>query len=254
MEYLRGLRKLREDPDWLSKVGVGTLLFLSAAIIPFVGQVAMAGWSALILRRAVAGQDETLPRLSIDFDYLGKLFGTGFKGFVAAFVWGLPAGLLIGVGVVVMYVGMVFGAVTASSSGEDEAALAVLCLFAAGLPVLMIVATILALPAQMALVRAELADDLNQGLQFGAVIEMTRKVFRELLIGALILGVVQTLMVFGSAFLCYLPLFPCLVAMQVARAYVGAQLYQLYVERGGAPVTTGPLDVDPKAVPKPASF
>lgn len=252
MEYLRGLRKLREDPDWLSKVGVGSLLLISAMIVPFVGQVALKGWSALILRRAVVGQDESLPRLSVDFDYLGKLFGTGFKGFIAAFVWGLPAGLLIGVGVVVMYIGMFLGAVSASSSGEDEAVLAVLCLFGAGLPVLMIIATLLALPAQMALVRAELADDLNQGLQFGAVIEMTRKVFRELLIGAFVLGVVQSLMVFGSLFLCYLPLLPCMVAMHVARAYVGAQLYQLYVERGGAPIATGPLDVGPPVVAKPS--
>lgn len=246
MEYLRGFRKLREDPEWLSKLGVGSLLLLSAMVVPFLGQVTIAGWTALILRRAVAGQDDRLPTLDFQFDYLGKLFGTGFKGFVAAFVWGLPAGLLIGVGVVGLYLGMMFGAIAASSSGEGGAMLAVLCVFAVALPTLMIVGTLLALPAQMALIRAEIADDLNQGLQFGPVLEMTRKVFRELLIGALILGVVQTVLVFGSLLLCYLPLLPSMVAMQVARAHVGAQLYQLYLERGGQALPMGPLDVDPR--------
>lgn len=248
MEYLRGLRKLRDDPEWLSKLGFGSLLLFSAAIIPFVGRISLAGWCAVIVRRAVAGQDDRLPRLDLDFDYIGKLFGTGFKGFLVALIWGLPAGVAIFAMVMLGYFGMAFGVVAAGRAGGEEAALGVMCCFGAGIPALFLLATLLGLPAQMAMVRAELADDMGKGLELGAVLDMTRKVFRELLIGSIVLSIVQTVMLFVGLLLCYFPVFPAMVAMQVARAYFGAQLYQLYVERGGEPVTIGPLELDPRAM------
>lgn len=248
MDYLRGLRRLREDPDWLSKIGVGSLLMLSAMIIPFLGQVALAGWGAVMVRRAVSGQETPLPRLDLDFDYLGKLLGTGFKAFLAAFIWGLPAGVLIGTGIVCVYFGAIFTAIGGAAAGGDAGGalggMGMLCALGVGMPLLMIVALVAQLPAQMAAIRAELADDLNAALQFGAVMDMTKRVFRELLIGTLVLAFVQWLMVVGSLLLCYLPLIPCMVAMIVARAHFAAQLYQRYLETGGEPIAVAHPEVD----------
>lgn len=250
MEYLRGLKRLREDPDWLSKVGIGSLLLFSSAIIPIVGNIVLQGWMALIVRRAVSGQETPLPRLDFDFDYLGKLFGAGFKGYIAAFVWGLPAAFLVGGSVACLYIGMVFAAV---SGGGEELGLAMTCFFAVGLPVLMLLGMIISLPAHVAMIRAELTDDLNQGLQFREVLDMTKRVFRELLIGSIVLAFVQFVMVLISLPLCYLPLFPCLVAMMVARAHFGAQLYALHLERGGQPLQIAKTDLDPQAL-APVAF
>ncbi|MDQ3037474.1 MAG: DUF4013 domain-containing protein [Myxococcota bacterium] len=239
------MRRLREDPDWLSKIGVGSLLLLSATFIPFLGQIVLTGWGAVTLRRAVRGNEQPLPRLDLDFDYLGKLLGTGFKALLAAMIWGIPAGLLIGVGFVCLYAGMMMSIVgAASAGGETGTAFAAVCAMGVGFPLLMIFSIVLGLPAQMAAIRAELSDDLNPALQFGEVLEMTKRVFRELVIGSLVLAFVQWLFVMGSLLLCGLPLIPAMVAMVVARAHFAAQLYELYVERGGQPIAVAQPAVD----------
>lgn len=245
IEYLRGLRILRSDPDWLSKIGVGSLLLLSSMIIPIVGQVALQGWVALTLRRAAAGHAEPLPRLDLDFDYLGKLLGSGFKAFIVSFLWTLPAGFLVGGGVACIYIGFVMSIIGGAQAGDAGAGLGfgMICLLGAGIPVLMLLGVLLSLPAQMAVIRAEVSDDLNQGLQFGEVLDMTKRVFRELLIGSLVLAAVQAAFVVVSLPLCYLPLLPSMIAIMIARAHLGAQLYQLYLERGGQPIPVGSLDM-----------
>ena len=50
MQYLRGWRAMRQDPEWTSKVGVGILLML----IPIVGPFALYGWQTLLLRRVAS--------------------------------------------------------------------------------------------------------------------------------------------------------------------------------------------------------
>jgi hypothetical protein len=251
VEYLRGFSRLRQDPDWLSKVGVGSLLIFSSFIIPIIGQVALAGWAAMIMRRATQGLDSPLPRLDLDFDYLGKLVGTGFKAFLATLLWTLPVSFLIGGTVACLYFGMFFGVAAAG----DQGGLVFLCLMGVALPLVSIFAIVASMPAQMALIRAEVADDLNQAMRFGDVMEMTKKVARELIIGGFVLGFVQWLMMVGSLLLCYLPLIPSLVVMAVVRAHFGAQLYQLYLERGGTPVPVGPLEAgQPASAPAPTSF
>ncbi|UJR82618.1 DUF4013 domain-containing protein [Sandaracinus amylolyticus] len=256
MDYLRGLRRLREDPDWLSKIGVGSLLLLSASIIPFLGQIVLAGWGAVMVRRAVSGTETPMPRLDLDFDYLGKLLSTGFKAFLAMMIWGLPAGILIGTGVACLYAGAIATMIGGAAAGGDGGmgGLGALCAFGVGFPLLIAVSIVLQLPAQMAGIRAELADDLNAGLQFREVLDMTKLVMRELVIGSLVLAFVQWLMMVGSMLLCGLPLIPCMVAMVVARAHFAAQLYQKYVERGGAPLQVAHPPSDGPVAPAPSTF
>ena len=73
MEYLRGWRAMRQDPQWTNKVLIASVLALSAMCIPVFGQLVLTGWAALMLRRAVSGQDSPLPRMDFDFDYFMKL-------------------------------------------------------------------------------------------------------------------------------------------------------------------------------------
>lgn len=244
MEYLRGLRRLREDPDWLRKVGIGSLLLLSSLILPIVGQVIVFGWGALIVRRAVAGQQTPLPRLELEFDSLGRLFGTGLKVFLAFLIWGLPVGLVVGAGAICLQMSIVFGSMVEPAGAPAWTGVVAVGAALVGLPVLAIVGLLLSLPAQMSMLRAELSDDLNRAMQFREVLDMTKKVLRELIVGSIILAVVQMVMVFASVLLCWLPLLPCLVAMTVARAHFASQLYELYLARGGSPLPMGPLDLD----------
>ncbi|RLB48071.1 MAG: hypothetical protein DRJ42_24085, partial [Deltaproteobacteria bacterium] len=130
MDYLKGYRVFREDPEWVNKLLIGSMLLLSAMVVPLLGQLALVGWHALIMRRAVHGQDAPLPDLELNLDYLGKLVGLGFKGMIARFLWSLPViALVLGLGLC-LYVGiftLVLGGVaTAAESGESASVAGIL--------------------------------------------------------------------------------------------------------------------------------
>jgi len=253
IESLRGLRVLREDPEWLSKLGVASVLLLSGCVVPLLGQVAVLGWVALILRRFAAGQERPLPRLNFELDYLGKLVATGFKPFMVLFLWTLPCSMLLGTIMACTWVGLMMVAARTGArmvaAGAAGPLAGLQTLVSCALPALLMIAALLLLlaqiPAQMALLRAELTDDLSEAFRFREVIQMTRLVFRELLLSSLVLAVVHLGLSLFSMLLCGLPLIPLTAAMMVAGAHVRAQLYKLYLERGGEPLAMAPLDVVP---------
>lgn len=250
MDYLRGWRALRSDPGWVGKVLTATVIFLTAMCIPVVGQIVLIGWSALMLRRAVSGQDTPLPRLDFDFDYLSKLLNVGFKGFLAQLLWSLPLYLLGFAWACCFYAGMIgvggFMAAGASAGGEAGAgvgALGSLCmmggLFLAWFAIILAVA----MPMQVAMIRAELTDDVNAALKFKEVIEMTKMLWRELLVGFFVLGLIGMVAVFGGMLLLFVGVYPATVVVMVIQAYWRAELYQAYLQKGGQPLPIGPLDV-----------
>lgn len=245
MDTLRGLRLLRDDPEWLMKLLVGTVLLLTANFIPLLGQVVLMGWAALITRRVAAGS-EGLPPLTFDLDYLSKLLGPGFKGFIVGFVWGLPLVFLVMGFFGCFGFAMVTGAATASEAG-DAGPLVMVCMTSVMVVVMPVLIALGSLPAAMAMVRAEVADDISAGLDFGAVFHMTRTVFRELFVGTLVLMLVAMGMTLLGMLMGCVGVLPAQVAIFAARAHFGGQLYRLYVERGGTPVRIGPVDLAPAA-------
>jgi hypothetical protein len=259
MDYMRGWRALRQDPNWMSKVGIACVLLLSAMCIPIVGQVALMGWNTLMFRRAVSGQDSPLPDLTFDFDYLGKLLGVGFKAFLARLLWSLP---LVGVFMVMFccfYVGIgVFavgaGAAAQSGGGEPGAGmgLGMMCMMIAFIIVYPVVMIVGSFPVQIAMIRAELTDDVGSSVRPKDVLAMTKLLFKELLIGSFVMGLIGMVAgVFGIVTL-YIGLFPAIAVVMVIQTYWRAELYRVYLEKGGAPLPVGPLDVPrPQQPPAP---
>ena len=251
MHYLRGWAALQNDPKWMSKVGWASLLFMTAMCIPIVGQLVVIGWNALMLRRAVSGQDSPLPRMEFDFDYLGKLLGTGFKGYLAQLLWSLPMVAVMMVGLCCIYAGMAFagvgvvaGAEAGGEAGAGVGAVLGLLLMVAMFVFLFVVMLVFSMVVQVAVMRAEITDDLNAAMRFGEVIAMTKLLGKELLIG---LFVVQAMgmgfFIIGLASL-YILLAPSLVIFQIIVTYFRAELYRVYLEKGGEPLPIGPLAVE----------
>jgi hypothetical protein len=237
MDYLRGYRTVRNDPTWSSKMFLGVGISLTALFIPLLPGLVLAGWSAMVLRRSVHGIEAPLPRLDLDLDYLGKLLGPGFKGWVVGLLWSLPMTLLF------FSFGMcaALGGITALGSAVDAAGdaggYAALCCVGVGTMLMFPLLIVMTMPATVASMRAELTDDLGEGLKLGEVLSMTRLLFKELFIGTLVIGTIQFSLSLLGFFLCY---FPALCVVWVGR-YVHpifqADLYRLYLARGGAPLS-----------------
>lgn len=245
MEYLRGWRALRKDPQWITKVLIGTLF----SLIPVVGPIVVTGWLSLALRRAVSGQDAPLPRLDFDFEYLKNLVMAGFKGFLAQLLWSLPL-VVVFMGA---YAGCIVSAVVVAgasrSSGNDPglAMLIVALVFCVVMPILIIGAS---LPLNIARMRAEITDDLGAA-RIKEVFGMTRLMMKELIVGQLVLMCIGfgVLLPFGLITLT-LGLYPAAIVMQVIATYWLAEVYRRYLEKGGEPLPVGPLEV-PGTVPAP---
>ncbi|MCA9609861.1 MAG: DUF4013 domain-containing protein [Myxococcales bacterium] len=251
MQYLRGWTALRNDPQWMGKVGWGTLFILSGMCIPVFGQLVLLGWNALMLRRAVSGQDSPLPRLEFDFDYMMKLVGTGLKAFLASLLWSLPFIAAIMVGYCCIYIGMfgMIGGVAAGGEAAGEAGAGIGLV----LGILLMIVTFLVLFAfiiaanmvmQVAIMRAEITDDVNAALRFGEVMNMTKMLAKELFVGLIVMQLIGMVVAFAGILSLYLLLFPGIVIMQVIVTYFRAELYRVYLEKGGQPLPIGPLAVE----------
>lgn len=252
MDYLRGYRVFRDDPEWGKKLLVGSVFFLSTMCIPIIGQVVLIGWQGLILRRAVRGQYAPMPRLDFDFDWIGKLLGLGFKAFIARFLWSLPVSIIAVALVMCIYIGGIAAAAGAASADPDAVPLA-LCCMGAGVIILVPVMMLLAIPATVAGMRAELTGDLNAGLDFRAVLHFTREMFRELAIGHMVLGVVSMFVVLAGELLLCVGVFPATVLTFIVQPYFVAQVYEKWLERGGEPLPLASADDPTAAIRVPPS-
>jgi hypothetical protein len=258
MDYLKGYRVVRQDPEWTNKIFVGSVILLTSMFIPLIGQLALIGWQALILRRAVHGHDTPLPRLDFDFDYLGKLVGLGFKALIARFLWTLPLVVLIGGAVVCMYVGfvaVVVGGMAAAEGGGGEGAaafgsLGAMCCMSAGYLAIIVLSIVASVPASVAAMRAELTNDLNPALRFGEVMKFSKENFGVLIKGTLLLALVGGLLSMVGVVFCFVGVFPVAIVGMVAHAHFMAEVYKQHVAAGRDLVFVAGPDIEaPRAPP-----
>lgn len=97
MDFGKAFTFMFEDPDWLRKLGIGTLVGLvgilfSPILIGLVPLIMLFGYSLDTLRNVIDGQERPLP----EWQDWGGFLARGFKLFAAFFVWALPA-ILIGI-------------------------------------------------------------------------------------------------------------------------------------------------------------
>ncbi|MFN2149389.1 MAG: DUF4013 domain-containing protein [Anaerolineales bacterium] len=71
-----------QDPDWVKKIAIAAVLNL----IPLVGQIAVLGWTILLAKRVIAGEEHPMP----DWDEAAEIFTAGLKAFVIGFLYALP--------------------------------------------------------------------------------------------------------------------------------------------------------------------
>lgn len=249
MEHLRGWRALRQDPDWLKKLVIAGVIML----VPIVGPIVVTGWTSLMLRRAVSGQDGPLPRLDFDFDYLGKLLNTGFKGFLAQLLWSLPMVAVLMATYCCFYIAMI-GAMAGLRGNEDMMGVVMICMIGGMMLVYMVLALAAVMPMVVAMLRAELTDDVAPAMRLKDVFAMTRMMAKELVVGQFILMLVGVAAMIFSLLTCYLGLLPAMAALQVIHAYWRAELYQRYLAMGGEPLAVGPLDVNSPQQPSAPMF
>lgn len=251
MQYLSGLELAKRDPDWTKKVAVGGLLLLSGFCIPFVGQLVLNGWLGTMMQRTVRGQEEQLPRLDLDFDYLMRLLGPGFRHLIVSIVWVLPLLVLGGI----MY-GCLLGGVMYGSTGENGIA-GVVCPLLGSL--FMVFAMIpYGLVMACAVMRTQLSDDISTGFQVGPAARMAKAMWKEMLLGGIVLWFVSMGISLAGLLLCCVGIFFAVPLIMIISSNYNAHIYREYIARGGEAVKIAHLrEADPQGSsvgPRPQAF
>ena len=82
MEFGKAFTFVFDDPDWLKKVGIGSLLLL----IPILGTLMITGWGFHLTRNVIRREAYPLP----DWSEFGDILLKGLQVFVIGLVYALP--------------------------------------------------------------------------------------------------------------------------------------------------------------------
>ena len=124
MDFGKAFTYMFQDPNWLAKLGIGTLLvllgiFLSPVIIGLLPLIIVMGYALVALDNVRMGHEHPLP----EWQDWGRFFMLGLKLTVAMFVWALP--MILG------FVPVLAGSVLSDSSNANGAgalaALLIIC-------------------------------------------------------------------------------------------------------------------------------
>lgn len=201
-----------EDPKWLTKILIGGGLIL-AGIVTLVGWLftfpVVGGYMIMTTRNVINGNQQPLP----EWDDFGNKWIEGFKGWVVALVYSLPA----------ILISLVFSLpnIVLSSSGNDGAAAAggVLSLLGSCINFIVSLAVAVVLPAAMG--RFAVTSDIGSALQFGAVIATVRQNVGIFVIIALINSFLVPL-------LAGIGIIACFIGAAFTAFYAYLMIYHLY--------------------------
>ncbi|MEZ4329057.1 MAG: DUF4013 domain-containing protein [Polyangiales bacterium] len=253
MQYLSGLDLAKRDPDWTKKIALCGVLFLSAMCIPFFGQFVVTGWLAAMVQRTARGQEDLLPRLDFEFDYLIRLATTGFRLTVVQFVWMLAFMPIM----IVCYACIGGGAYAGSQMGESGGIVSMLCSLVGSLMMLICMIPF-GLAVGCANIRAQLTDNIGTGLQFKPAFAMAKVMWKEQILGGIVLSFVFFGLYLAGVIACGIGVLFTLPLGLVIMTNYNAHLYREYVARGGEAVNIAHIpEADPQGSsvgPRPQAF
>lgn len=209
-----------EDPRWLTKVGIGTLVLilaslLSPILIGILGYFIIAGYGLEVLRNVRKGELYPMPEWR---DRWGEWLVLGVKAVVAVLVWSLPA----------ILVALPMGLGLALTDNDSTAAIG--GLVAACFGCLVFLWTIIVLLATPVIyIRLAETEELSSAFRFGEILRFTREHVGQIIIATIMYVIASVVLVtIGSVvglILCLVGLFVTLPAAQFITTMIQSHLY-----------------------------
>lgn len=210
-----------EDPRWVTKVGIGTLVLilsslLSPILIGILGYFIVVGYGLEVLRNVRQGETYPMPEWR---DRWGEWLVLGVKAAVALLVWALPA--------IIVSLPMAFG--FALLDGSDSAAAAGGLLAACFGCLVAIWSIIVLLATPVIYIRLAETEELSSAFRFGDILSFTREHIGNVIVATIMYVVASLILVaVGSIvglILCVVGLFVTLPAAQFITTMIQSHLY-----------------------------
>ncbi len=159
MDFGRGFSYVRQDPNWLVKTLLGSVI----SLVPILN-FAATGYAMDVLRNVYNGQETPLPEWGDNF---GDRLVRGFIGSIIQFIYALPI-VLLGCGFAIV---TSVGAASMGESGASGLGLVGLCL----VPVFIVGAFGLSILGMIGQARYAISNDFGQALRVGEVVAEFRR-------------------------------------------------------------------------------
>lgn len=190
MDFGKAFVFMFEDPNWLRKLGIGTVVGLLGIIfspvllgIPLL--LIVLGYTLDVLRNVMNDREDPLPEWEMWGDFLAR----GFKLLVAFFVWALPLILVA----IPLAIG---GALTDNNSGAANALGVILIICSSCLMLLWGIFLTLLSPAIY--VRIAGTDRLSAAFEFGKLWAFTRDNLGNVIIAIILVWVASLIAAIGA--------------------------------------------------------
>jgi hypothetical protein len=240
MEYMRAYNYIFENPNWVTTILLMGVLFIPA-MIPGVGIVLnllFIGYQFEVIDSLLRSGGRQYP--DFVFGRIGDYFGRGLWPFLVSLIGTFTFGGVVWVALFV--IGLVAAGAEAAGGEEAGSTLAgILALIAVVIIVPVGIVTAFALVAM--LLKSGLAQDLAAGFDYRWIIDFLKKVWVDMLVAGLFLGITSLVLeILGICAACVglLFVFPLIL---MAYAHLLFQLYAVYLARGGIPVMVKPQAV-----------
>ncbi|PQO33914.1 DUF4013 domain-containing protein [Blastopirellula marina] len=220
MDYLEAFGKVFENSNWF----INALVVGLVNYIPIIGAIVVIGFSVTIVHEKSIGRTNSYP----DFD-LNKFGEYLIRGF-----WMFLTGLLFGLCLAPLAVILAIVPMGLQASGSDTLAVfGTLFLF-----VVLLIASMLANLAALPLIlRAGLTCSFSEAFDFAWVKDFVSKMWLDQILGMIILSIISWfVLLVGFVALC-VGIIPAIGVVTIAYWNYITQLYQVYIGRGGQPIS-----------------
>jgi hypothetical protein len=216
---------------WGDKAFVNLLLIAVCFLIPIVGPMVAIGYGVLVEKAMI--QDPLGPAPPFDFSKFTDHLRRGIAPFVAGLLL-LPLWIIV---VAIVFLPLIL--ILANSHAEGIEIVAILVAGYLFTLLLMLIAGILVWPIAL---RAMLEQKILAAFGLGFIFDFHRRVWLEeaKLAGAWILLMIPLILFSCIPFLSYF----LVAGLLLVSWHAHAQLYRLYVARGGTPLSFTPITVD----------
>lgn len=227
MNYNASVSDFFKTPKW----GTNLMMAAVAVLIPFVGQIVLAGWH--ITGFWARGDDEdpaTFP--PFDFQYFGKYLERGLWPLLVSLVVSL---VLVPLIMCLVFPLLIFSGVLASRQGQGSglqigAAVVGIFLIQIGL---MLAYQFIVTPLAL---RATITQDFKAAFDFGFVKDFLARTWQEILASMLFMFGLGLCAMILTIVTCYIGMFFVMPVVIFSWHHLQKQLYQLYLRRGGQAV------------------
>lgn len=228
LEYLEAVRFIWTNPNWVVNLLLSSLCLFAASVIPILPQLVLMGYQCEVLEGLVLRPRGMYPDFKMDrlADYLVR----GLWPFVVALLLGLA---IVPIMLLVLAGPLIGLAVLGGAGGEEGLSIGAMIL----LPLLFLLVIAASLFFNVAMVpfllRAALTQDIGGAFDLAFAKDFVRRMWKETLIAGLFLTAVAFAAQIVGLLLFCVGIFLTFPVLHFAQVHLGAQLYRVYLARGG---------------------